>query len=192
MGGQSMKMESTNAIAQDGSTWVVTETLKTPQGEVVERGVVDKDTLAVRSREIKQGPNEIKVAFDGGKASGNLSMGGQSKPIAVELGGAPFADGAGAFPSIAALPLKEGYSTTFRNFDVMRQKGTIKQAKVTAVEDVTVPAGTFKAWKVEIASAEGDAGQQTVWIDTASRRVVKSSATLPQMGGAVATAELIK
>ena len=192
MGGQSMKMESTNTIAQAGNTWIVTETLKTPQGEVVERGVVDKETLAVRSREIKQGSNEISVAFDGGKASGKLSMGGQSKPIAVDLGGTPFADGAGAFPSIAALPLKEGFSTTFRNFDVMRQKGTIKQAKVTAVEDVTVPAGTFKAWKVEIASAEGDAGQQTVWIDTASRRVVKSSATLPQMGGAVATAELMK
>ena len=192
MGGQSMKVQSTNTVAQEGSTWVVTETLKTPQGVVVERGVIDKETLAVRSREIKQGTNEIKVAFEGGKASGSLNMGGLSKPIAVDLGGTPFADGAGAYPSIAALPLKEGYSTTFRNFDVMRQKGTVKQAKVTAVEDVTVPAGTFKAWKVEIASAEGDAGQQTIWIDTASRRVVKSSATLPQAGGAVATAELVK
>ncbi len=74
----------------------------------------------------------------------------------------------------------------------MRQKGTVKQAKVAAVEDVTVPAGTFKAWKVEISSAEGDAGQQTVWIDTTSRRVVKTTATLPQMGGATATTELVK
>jgi dienelactone hydrolase len=192
MGGQSMKLESTNTVAQEGGRWVVTETLKTPQGEVVERGVVEKDTLAVRSREIKQGSNEIKVAFDGGKASGNLSVGGQSKPIAVDLGGTPFADGAGAYPSIAALPLKEGFSITFRNFDVMRQKGVVKQATVAGVEDVTVPAGTFKAWKVEIASAEGDSSRQTVWIDTSSRRVVKSSATLPQMGGATATAELIK
>jgi hypothetical protein len=74
----------------------------------------------------------------------------------------------------------------------MRQKGVVKQATVAGVEDVTVPAGTFKAWKVEIASAEGDSSRQTVWIDTSSRRVVKSSATLPQMGGATATAELTK
>jgi hypothetical protein len=31
-----------------------------------------------------------------------------------------------------------------------------------------------------------------VWIDTASRRVVKISATISEMGGAVATMELTK
>ena len=144
------------------------------------------------AREIKQGPMHIKLSFEEGKATGTMAMGGQEKPVSAELGGTVFADGAGTYASIAALPLAEGYTTTFRNFDVMKQKGTLKQAKATGVEDVTVPAGTFKAWKVEIASAEGEPGQQTVWIDTTSRRVVKSSATIPQMGGAVATAELVK
>jgi hypothetical protein len=192
LGEKAMKMEMTNTVAEQGNTWVVTDSMKTPQGEVVDSGVLDKGTLAVRSREIKQGPMHIKLSFDEGKASGSMSMGGQEKPVAVDLGGTLFADGAGAYPSMAALPLKEGYSTTFRNFDVMRQKSTVKQAKVTAVEDVAVPAGTFKAWKLEIASVEGDPGQTTVWIDTATRRVVKTSATLPQMGGATATAELVK
>ncbi|MDQ3211545.1 MAG: S9 family peptidase [Acidobacteriota bacterium] len=192
MGGQSMKMETTTTVAEQGNTWLVTESAKTPQGDVVDSGVLDKDSLTVRSREIRQGPMHIKLSFEGGKASGSMAMGGQEKPVAAELGGTLFADGAGAYPSIAVLPLKEGYSTTFRNFDVMKQKSGVKQAKVTAVEEVTVPAGTFKAWKVEIASAEGDPGQQTVWIDTVSRRVVKTSATLPQMGGAVASAELVK
>ena len=68
----------------------------------------------------------------------------------------------------------------------------MKQLKVSGVEDVTVPAGTFKAWKVQIASAEGEPGEQTVWIDQASRRVVKVTATLPQMGGATLTSELVK
>jgi dipeptidyl aminopeptidase/acylaminoacyl peptidase len=192
MGGQSMKLEATNTVTEQGNTWVVTESAKTPQGEIVDSTVLDKGTLAVRSREIKQGPVHIKLAFDGGKASGSMAMGGQEKPIAVDLGGTLFADGAGANVSIAALPLKEGYSTTFRNFDVMRQKPGVKQAKVTAVEDVVVPAGTFKAWKVEISSAEGEPGQATVWVDTATRKVVKTSATLPQMGGAVVVAELAK
>ena len=192
MGGQTIKMDTTSTVALEGSTWVVTETARTPQGDVVDRSVLDKDTLLVKAREIKQGPVEIKLTFEGNKATGSFNMGGQSKPVDVDLGGAVFADGSGAYPSIAALPLKEGYTTTFRNFDVMRQKGALKQAKVSAVEDVTVPAGSFKAWKVEISSAEGEAGQQTVWIDTASRRVLKISATLPQMGGATANAELVK
>ncbi len=192
LGGQSMQMEATNTVAEQGNSWVVTETAKTPQGELVDTGVMDKGTLSVRTREIKQGSTQIKLAFDGAKASGTFSMGGQEKPVAADLGGALFADGAGAYPSIAALPLKEGYATTFRNFDVMKQKVTVKEAKVTGTENVTVPAGSFKAWKVEIASADGEPGAQTVWIDTASRRVLKTTATLPQSGGAVAVAELVK
>ena len=192
MGGQSMKMEATNTVVDQGETWLVTESAKMAMGEISDSSVLDKKTLTVRSREISQGPMSVKLAFDGGKATGTMGMGGQSKPISAELGGPVFADGAGTYPSIAALPLKEGYATTFRNFDVMRQKVALKQAKVTALEDVTVPAGTFKAWKVEIASTEGDPGQQTVWIDSASRRVVKTSATLPQMSGATATTELVK
>ena len=53
-----------------------------------------------------------------------------------------------------------------------------------------MPAGTFQAWKVEITSAEGEPGQTTIWVAKDSRKVVKISATLPQMGGAVVTSEL--
>ena len=81
-------------------------------------------------------------------------------------------------------------ATTFRNFDVQKQKVQLKQAKVTGAESVTVPAGTFEAWKVEITSAEGEPGQTTLWVAKDSRKVVKISATLPQMGGAVVTSEL--
>jgi hypothetical protein len=119
-------------------------------------------------------------------------MGGPAQPVAVDLGGPLFADGPAAFRSVAALPLKEGYTVTFRNFDVMKRKAGLKQAKVIGMEDVTVPAGTFKAWKVEIKSADGEPGEQTIWVDATSRRVVKVSAVLPEMGGAIATMELQK
>ena len=115
-----------------------------------------------------------------------MAMDGQSKPIDVDLGGALFADGAGTHAVIAALPLAEGYQATFRNFNVQQQKVALKQVKVVGVEEVTVPAGTFKAWKVEQSSADGEPGATTLWIATDSRKVVKISATLPQMGGATA------
>ena len=108
-----------------------------------------------------------------GKATGTVAMGGEPKPVAVDLGGELFADGVGAHEAIASLPLAEGYATTFRNFDVRQQKVQLKQAKVTGVESVTVPAGTFQAWKVEIASAEGEPGQTTIWVAKDTRKVVK-------------------
>ena len=54
---------------------------------------------------------------------------------------------------------------------------------------MTVPAGSFKAWKVEVTSADGEPGQTTIWV-TYYHRPVKVIATLPQMGNAVVTAEL--
>ena len=62
--------------------------------------------------------------------------------------------------------------------------------KVVGSEDVTVAAGAFKTWKVELASAEGEPGSTTLWIAKDSRKVVKTSSVLPRMGGAVVTTEL--
>ena len=107
--------------------------------------------------------------------------------------GAASADGAGANDVVAALPLAEGYNTTFRNFDLMSQKVQMRQLKVTGSEKVTVPAGTFDAWKVEIAPADGATGQTTtLWVDKSSRKAVKMSTIIPEMNGAIATAELTK
>jgi dienelactone hydrolase len=192
LNGQTMKLETTNTVTDAGGTLTVMETMKTPQGEVSDVSAIDKTTLAVRTREIKQGTNSVTLAFEGNKATGTAAMMGPAQPIAMDTGGPLFADGPATFRSIAALPLKDGYTVTFRNFDVMKRKSSLKQAKVLAIEDVTVPAGTFKAWKVEIKSADGEPGGQTIWVDSTSRRVVKVSAVLPEMGGAIATMELMK
>jgi outer membrane lipoprotein-sorting protein len=80
---------------------------------------------------------------------------------------------------------------SFRNFDVQRQKPQIKQLKVAGTESVTVPAGTFDAYKLEIVDTENEADKQTVWIDKASRKVLKISAVLTSLNGAVLTSELI-
>ena len=190
MGAQSMKMETSSVVTEEGNTYVVTDTASMPQGSVTDKATYQKDTLAIRSREVAQGPMSIKLTFTDQAVTGTMNMGGNERPVKVDVGGGLFADGPGAGRSIAALPLKEGYTTTFRNFDVMRQKVAVKQVKVVGTEEVTVPAGTFKAWKVEITSADGDPGGQTLWIDVASRRVVKTSGQLPN--GATVTSELTK
>jgi hypothetical protein len=62
--------------------------------------------------------------------------------------------------------------------------------KVVGTERVTVPAGTFDAYKVEIVAADNDADKQTVWIDKNSRKVLKLMAVLPSLNGAILTSEL--
>ena len=61
---------------------------------------------------------------------------------------------------------------------------------MVGTESVTVPAGTFDAYKVELVAADNDADKQTIWIAKDSHKVVKILATLPSLGGALLTSEL--
>jgi len=180
MGAQNMAMSISRVVKDDGATWVITESAKMPMGEAVDEAVVEKGTLLVKKRTIRQGPVAIDLVFDDAKATGKMSMGGQERPVSVDLGGPLFADGAGANDVLARLPLAAGYSATFRNLDVQKQKVGLKQIKVIGTESVTVPAGTFEAWKAEVSSAEGEPGVTTLWIDPKTRRVVKILSTRPQ------------
>ncbi len=184
MGGKSIAMSQSTSIKEEGGAWVITDTAKTPQGEIVDTTTVEKGSLTVKKRNIQQGPVTIALEFTGDKASGSMSMGEKAKPIDVALGGPVFADGAGSYDVLARLPLEAGYSTTFRNFDVMKQKVSLLEATVIGPEEVTVPAGTFKTLKVEVKPVDGEPGGQTVWIAPDTRKVVKYTALLPQMGGA--------
>jgi hypothetical protein len=159
-------------------------------GQFSDTAVLEKGTLAVRKRSVKQGQVTIEVNFNGNKVTGTMSMGGQDKPIASDLGGPVFAETGGNL-SIACLPLAEGYTTTFRNFDLQKQKEKLLQLKVVGSERVTVAAGTFEAFKIEINSADGGADHETLWIAKDSRKAVKVSGVLASMGGATLTGELV-
>ena len=190
LGGQEIPLSVKTDIKEENGAWTVNETAQTPQGEIVDVSTIEKGSLLLKRRYIKQGPMTIEMNVAPNKLSGSSTMNGQSKPIDADPGGALFADGAGTYEVIASLPLANGYSLNFRNFDLNKQKPQIKQLKVVGTESVTVPAGTFDAYKVEIVAADNDADKQTVWIDKSSRRVLKMSAVLPSLNGAVLTSEL--
>jgi hypothetical protein len=188
--GQEIPLTMKTDIKEESGAWTVNSTVQTPQGPVVDVSTIEKGSLLLKRRWIQQGPMTIEMNVAPNKLSGSTTMNGQSKPIDADPGGALFADGAGAFEVLASLPLADGYSMSFRNFDVMKQKPQIKQLKVLGSESITVPAGTFDAYKVEVQAADNEADKQTVWIDKASRKVLKISAVLPSLNGAVLTSEL--
>ena len=191
LGGQTMEMTTTTEIKEQSGSWLASEIAQTPQGEISDLTTIEKGSLVVTKRSIKQGPAAIDVEFKANKANGAINISGQARPIAADTGGALFADGAGSYSVVGTLPLADGYSTTFRNFDLQKQIPTLKQLKVTASEKVTVPAGTFDAFKVEITSAEGEPGKTTIWIAKTNRNLIKTVATIPQ-NGAVITSELVQ
>jgi hypothetical protein len=190
MGGQEMVVKLTTTIKEEDGAWVATDTMETPMGSATDITTIEKGSLFLKKRAVKQGPAAVTVEFAGNKASGSVDMQGQNKPIAADLGGPIFGDAAGGHQSIGCLPLADGYTATFRNFDMQKQKEKLMQLKVTGTESVTVPAGTFDAYKVEISSADGGADKSTIWIAKDSRKPVKVSAIMAQMGGATMTAEL--
>jgi dipeptidyl aminopeptidase/acylaminoacyl peptidase len=191
VGGQQIPLSVSTTIAEEGGGWTATDVIDTPNGSVTQISSMEKVTLMARKLGVKQGPVSIDLSFADNKAAGNMNTNGQDRPISVDLGGPLFAEGAGAKQSLSCLPLAEGYSTTFRNFDVQQQKVKLMQLKVTGVEKVTVPAGTFDAYKVEITSADGGSDKETLWVAKDSHKPVKESAVLSSMGGAVLTQELM-
>ena len=188
--GQEIPLTLKTDIKEENGAWTVNETAQTPQGEIVDISTIEKGSLLLKRRWIKQGPMTIEMDVTPKEVTGKTTMNGQVTPLAVDTGGALFADGAGTFEVIASLPLADGYSLSFRNFDLQKQKPQIKQLKVLGTESVTVPAGKFDAYKVEILAADNEADKQTVWIDKGSRKVLKISATIPSLNGAILTSEL--
>jgi hypothetical protein len=137
MGGQQMALKLSTTIEDGGGDWKVVENIDTPMGAMLDTITLAKASLTLRNRAVE---------------------GGGDKPISADLDGTIFADGAGANFAIGCLPLAEGYTTVYRNFDLQKQRVKVMQLEVAGSESVTVPAGTFDAFKVELSSADGGPG----------------------------------
>jgi len=190
MGPQSMNLAITTAIREGDAGWAIDDVVTTPAGDVTTKALLEKATLAVLKQSLKQGPFATELNFEGNRLRGMITANGQQTPLELDLGGRIFADGAGAAFSMGALPLAEGYSVIFRNFDAMKRQVRLMEVKVTGSESVTVPAGTFDTYRLEVAPVEGSGDKASIWIAKDSRKPVKTSNVLSQMGGAVMTLEL--
>ncbi|HEV3037848.1 MAG TPA: hypothetical protein VHA33_08695 [Candidatus Angelobacter sp.] len=188
-------------IKDDGGVWTVTSHWETSAGPVTDISTLEKGTLILRKESFKHfekqsqpwKPVEINLDLNGNKVTGAMKyVSGQAKPVAVDVSGPLFADAPGW---IGSLPLAEGYSTTFWTWDfehLYQLKERLLQLKVVGMERVTVPAGTFDSYKVELTSADGPSYKETVWITKDSRTLVKTYTVETVGRGAISTtAELV-
>jgi dipeptidyl aminopeptidase/acylaminoacyl peptidase len=191
MGERKMSRVVTSTIREVDGNWEASDVMSSPAGDSVDTVTLDKATLQLKKRVMKQGAAEMTIDVAGGKAKGMVKANGQERPFEKELPGPLFADGAGGPNVLGALPLAKGYKVAFANFDLTRQRVKAMQLEVMAEESVVVPAGTFAAWKVEVSALDGGNDTMTFWIDTKTRKNVKASAVLPQAGGATMVMELL-
>jgi hypothetical protein len=184
------KIEKTTA---DGvPIWRITSSQESPLFSSVDTFDLDVETLLPRQWGIKQGQANISLKYDEDSVEGAIYMGGRKMPVEVDLPAPVFGEGAALDIALTALPLADDYVTTFRQFDFQMQKARPMSLSVTGKETVTVPAGSFEVYKIELKPLDGEPGGGTVFVSEKDPRLmVRSTSQLPpQAGGGTITSEL--
>ncbi len=172
------------AEVEGAPVWKVTTEQKSPMGTAVEKASLFRETLLPVSSEINQGPAKIVIEYTDKAVSGTIYMRGNEIPMETKLDAPIMGTNSAIEVVFPALPLKEGYQTTYRVFDIMTQSVKIYSLKVEGTEEVTVPAGTFDAFRVVVKPMEEGPGGGTYMIRTDKPRVVvKADFQLPAASG---------
>jgi hypothetical protein len=162
-----------------GEGWTATSTDKLPMGEAWERFTLDPKSLYPTARAIKQGPADIQLTYGPAGVTGLIKVGGQQLPVDVKSERPLAAESAQLGLLLGTLPLAPGYKATVGSFDLQGGKASADVLEVKGEEKVTVAAGTFEAWKVDVA-------QTSYWVEKAgAHRLLKLTSTLPQGMGSL-------
>ncbi len=157
---------------------------------MVDSFVVARGDLTPLYRELQQGPATITLTYGPGAVEGQMAQGGQAMPISVALDGPVIADGSALEVGLGTMELEEGYTAAFSAFNMTAQRVETYTMTVTGMEEVTVPAGTFQTYVVELDKQDSNE-DTTLYVREGDRVVVKSVSMLPaQMGGGTITSML--
>jgi hypothetical protein len=185
--GQKIEFTSTEEIKKGPSSWTVVDTVSLPQGVVTDQGELALEALTLLKRSVAQGPMNVDYVVKDGKATGEMKMNGQARPLSLDLGGESLGDGPGSGAVIGALPLADGYATSLKTVNLQSGQVVAMDLTVNGSERVKVAGGEADCFKVELASADGN--KITYWIAKDSRQVLKVT-SVTALGGAVITQEM--
>ncbi|MEM1218143.1 MAG: alpha/beta fold hydrolase [Bacteroidota bacterium] len=192
MGGQKMEMTINRQIKKDGNTWLIEAQAEGPMG-MKEKYALSEEDLSPKYRLLEQGPLSMELDYETAGVSGMIKMNGSEKELNQELEAGIFMDGAGLDVTLASLPLEEGFTGVYRIFDLQSQKVVPYRFLVAGVENVSVPAGTYPAYRIEASSMDGNNTSVDFWISKEGPAyLLKTSYQVPQMSGATLTMVLEK
>lgn len=131
--------------------------------QTISQAVVVDDELVYRSSSMtmQAGPQTVRIeaAREGDRVVGSIEGGPQSQEIDFQAADDVVVSDALDL-ALRVVELAEGKEITLPVANM--QSGSVENVTVTVVgrEEITVPAGTFDAWKVEV----GGAQPQTLWL----------------------------
>jgi dipeptidyl aminopeptidase/acylaminoacyl peptidase len=195
--GQEIKLTSIRSISsaevEGVPVWRMISEQTSPMGTAADTFDIDAKTLMPVHRSFSQGPISARVTYTADAAKGIIKMGTNEMPVDVSFPAPVFGDDAALETALIALPLKPGYKTTYRTFNTQMRKVRLMSLEVTGTESVTVPAGTFDVFKIEIKPLDDETGGGgTVFVSEDDPRcLVRGTFQLPATaGGGTLTAEL--
>jgi hypothetical protein len=175
----------------DQSVWRIISEQSSMMGTAADTFDVDYTNLLPVYRGVKQGGATVTVHYSESAIDGMIKMQGQEMPLKSDLEAPVYGNDTALDIVLGSLPLAPDYKTSFRIFDIMSQSVKVMSLEVTGVESVTVPAGTFETFAVEIKNIDGEPGGGTIYVCKESHCVVRSVMELPpMMGGGTVTTEL--
>jgi zinc protease len=147
-------------LEREGAAWVATTTITSMAGSqetVLRFGAEDFAPHSIRQDQ-GQGPLRISVALDvvDGRLTGEVElpaqMGGSREYDQVMPQGT-LLPGMDEF-ALAVAPLTSGARFTIPYLDVVQGSTTTLEARVEGEEEITVSAGTFQTWRVQVTGGE--------------------------------------
>ena len=149
----------TLSVAKQGDQYELGQHFSNTKGETDDSSVfVDAQTLKPisfhRTQALKNQTQEVKGDYDAVQGIVNITevKGEEDRPVPLRLA-KNYYDNDTALFLWRAIPFAEGYTAAY--FTVLTGSGTqaIVEIEITGKEEVTVPAGTFQAWKMEVRSS---------------------------------------
>ena len=203
--GQQLRLTGTRTVeavtAADGSARyrIVDSTMLPPEAggtTVVDSSEVDAATRLPVYRRLTaptpMGTQVVRLAFTPTSVTGESGALGATTPVSATLTAPVFTGGAALELLFGIRPLAVGYTEALT---VMEPQGAMAPMPMTlsvdAAESITVPAGTFEAYKMTLAATDGSTSQ-TIWVARAApHTVLRAVSTLgPEMGNGRMTVEL--
>ena len=185
-GGQSVELARrvlTVAPATVGgeAAWLILDVTEARGQTMTDSLLVRRADLRPLSRAAQMGPLRLETRFGGDSITGSLSApDAPAAPIAMPAGSGLVANMGMLEAAFTLLPLQVGWKGVVRQL-VPNPSGLAVmplELTVTGEEAVTVPAGSFPSWTVTAASA---GVEQRLWLSKADGRLLKVSATPPQV-----------
>jgi hypothetical protein len=169
--------QGTLSVSRQGDQYELGQLFDNSSGETDDSSVfVNAQTLKPvsfhRKQALKNQTQEVKGDYDAAKGVANITevTGGKDRPVPLRLGSNYYDNDTSLF-LWRAVPFAMGYTAAYLTVLTGNTSQAIVQIEVTGKEEVTVPAGTFQTWKMEIRSA-GE--KQFAWIaDTPDHRLVQ-------------------